>query len=386
MIPNQPGEIVKLCIATNRFVKGEGQGRVNYEIARQAAKAGHHVTCVAHEVSPDLHVRPRISWVYMPSENWPFVLPGSLRFAKNSTQWLHDHGEDFDVIIGNGCNTWFPVDINVVHFVHGAWRQSPVHDARVHGGTYGWYQWTYSTLHATLERKVLPRADRVVAVSNKVKRELNAQGLPPDDVQVIHNGVDLETFSPGPADRSALGLPPNAPLAFFAGDIQTPRKNLDSVIEALVDASSLHLAVAGTTDGSPFPALAERLGVADRVHFLGYRTDIPDLMRAADLFVFPSRYEACSLVLLEAMASGLPIVTATTTGGAELVGDDCGIVLDDPDDHTGLLRALQGLVDAPRRRERMGDHARQRAEDLTWATMAERYLHLAQTLSTAVPA
>jgi hypothetical protein len=59
-----------------------------------------------------------------------------------------------------------------------------------------------------------------------------------------------------------------------------------------------------------------RLNVSDHVHFLGYRRDIPDLMRTANIFVFPSRYEACPLVLLEAMASGLPIVTAQTAGGS----------------------------------------------------------------------
>lgn len=353
---------------------------MNYEVARQAVEAGHRVTCVAHEVSPDLHVYPKLSWAYMPDENWPFVLPGSLRFARQSTQWLRNYGDDFDVVIGNGCNTWFPVDVNIVHFVHSAWRNSPVHDASHYRGPYGWYQWTYSTLHSTLEQRVLPRAEVVVAVSRKVKRELVESGVPASQVQVIHNGVDLDRFRPGPADRSALGLPVDEPLAFFAGDIQTPRKNLDSVLRALVDVPGLHLAVAGTTDRSPFPALADRLGVANRTHFLGFRDDVPDLMRAADLFAFPSRYEACSLVLLEAMASGLPVVTASTTGGAELVNQECGVVLDDPDDLSSLRRTLRQLVHAPDQRASMCRKARARAENLSWSKMAERYLDLLEEL------
>jgi glycosyltransferase involved in cell wall biosynthesis len=365
-----------LCVVTNRFIKGEGQGRVNYEIARQAARAGHRVTCVAHKVSPDLHVRPQIEWAYMPDENWPWVLPGSLRFARQSTKWLRKHGDEFDLIIGNGCNTWFPVDLNIVHFVHSAWRKSPVHDARQHDGPYGWYQWTYSTLHSSLEKRILPRAEVVVAVSRKVKRELVESGVSADRIQVIHNGVDLGRFQPGAADRSALGLPADVPLALFVGDIQTPRKNLDSVLRALTDVSGLHLAIAGSTDGSPFPALADRLGVSDRTHFLGFRSDVAELMRASDLFVFPSRYEACSLVLLEAMASGLPIVTASTTGGAELVGQECGVVLDDPDDIRSLRQVLRRLVNDPTRRASMGAEARTRAEDLSWSKMADRYLEL----------
>jgi glycosyltransferase involved in cell wall biosynthesis len=223
---------------------------------------------------------------------------------------------------------------------------------------------------------VIPHAGVVVAVSEEVKRELIEHGIAPERIRVLHNGVDLDRFEPGPADRSALGLPNGVPLAVFVGDIQTPRKNLDSVLRALSDVPRLHLAVAGSVDGSPFPDLAARLGVTERTHFLGYRNDVADLMRAADLFAFPSRYEACSLVLLEAMASGLPIVTASTTGGAELVADEAGIVLDDPDDVDALACAFRRLADDPNQRASMGRRARRRAEDLSWATVGDRYLDL----------
>jgi glycosyltransferase involved in cell wall biosynthesis len=370
-----------ICLVTNRVVRGEGQGRVNYEIARRAATAGHRVTCVAHDVSPDLHVHPRISWVFMPDAEWPLALLGNLRFAWRSTRWLRTYGEAFDLTIGNGCITWFPVDVNVVHFVHSAWMQSPVHDARQQRGPRSWYQWLYSRVNASLEARLLPRAGVVVAVSETVKHDLEKRRLAQGPIRVIHNGVDLEEFSPGAADRGALGLPPEVPLAFFAGDIRTPRKNLDSVLRALAEVPSLHLAVAGSTDRSPFPALAEDLGVDDRTHFLGFRRDVAALMRAADLLAFPSRYEACALVLLEAMASGLPIVTARTTGGAELLGEDCGVVLDDPDDVSRLAEVLRRLVDEPALRRTMGTQARARAEDLSWSAMAKRYLGLMEEVA-----
>jgi glycosyltransferase involved in cell wall biosynthesis len=366
---------MNICLVTNRIVKGEGQGRVNYEIVRRAAAAGHRVTCLAHAVSPDLHVHPRVSWAFMPDAQWPVALVGNLRFAWRSTRWLRAHGDAFDLTVGNGCITWFPVDLNVVHFVHGAWLQSPLGD-KGGRGLYGVYQWLYARLNARLEKHLLPRAGVVVAVSEQVGRDLAAQGLPPGSVRVIPNGVDLDEFHPGPEDRRALGLPTEVPLAAFAGDLRTPRKNLDTVLRALAEVPALHLAVAGAADGSPFPALAEALGVNARVHFLGFRDDVPALMRAADLFVFPSRYEACALVLLEAMASGLPVVTARTTGGAELVCDDCGVVLDDPDDAERLAGALRRLVGSPARRRAMGQQARAQARTLSWATMAERYLSL----------
>jgi glycosyltransferase involved in cell wall biosynthesis len=248
-----------------------------------------------------------------------------------------------------------------------------VHTSKVHSGFYGAYQWLYTWLHCWLERHAFDRSRQVIAVSEKIKEELKAIGVPSARIDVIANGVDIQEFSPGPVDRKSLELPVDPPLALFAGDIRTPRKNLDTVLHALVAVPELHLAVAGTVMGSPYPALSASLGIADRVHFLGFRDDIPDLMRAADLFVFPSRYEACTLVLLEAMASGLPVITAETAGGAELVPPEAGLVLNDPDDIAGLEQALQHLVRNPKRRKAMGEVARGVAERHRWEDMARHY-------------
>jgi glycosyltransferase involved in cell wall biosynthesis len=103
---------------------------------------------------------------------------------------------------------------------------------------------------------------------------------------------------------------------------------------------------------------------------------MPTLMHSVDAFVFPSRYEAMSLSLLEALAAGLPVITAKTAGGAEIIGTDCGIVLDDPDDATALAGAITTLADAPELRREMGEAARLLADQFGWARMARRYLDL----------
>jgi glycosyltransferase involved in cell wall biosynthesis len=209
-----------------------------------------------------------------------------------------------------------------------------------------------------------------------VRRELIGIGVSPERIQVILNGVDLEEFRPSFADRAAFGLPAGVPLALFVGDLRTPRKNLDTVLESLTRVPNLHLVVAGRTESSPYPALAARLNVDSRVHFLGFRRDVARLMQAADLFVFPSRYEACSLVLLEALASGLPIITARSAGGAEVVEADCGIVLDDPNNPAALAAALCRLSADSALRNAMGCAARTVAEQHSWTAMADRYLDL----------
>jgi len=241
---------------------------------------------------------------------------------------------------------------------------------------YGGYQWLYTALNARLERIAYRRAKVVVAVSGKIRNELTEIRVPSERVRVIENGVDLQEFHPGPADRRELGLPEGVPLALFVGDIRTPRKNLDTVLNSLVRVPELHLAVVGATAGSPYPQLARRFGLSARVHFLDYRRDVPRLMRAADLFVFSSRYEAFALVLLEAMASGLPVVTVATAGAADLVETECGIVVDDPNDINAFAVALGGLVLHPEDRRRRGQAARAIAEQYSWQRMAEQYLRV----------
>lgn len=367
---------MNIAIATHSVRSGSGQGRVNFEVARAAQKEGHRVFLVASDADPKLASAQNVTWIRIPVDNWPTRLLKDQVFAWRSTRWLDANATRLDVVLGNGCNTWFSPDFNAVHFVHSAWKESSVHTARVRSGPYAWYQWLYSTLNARWEKRALDDAGTVIAVSEQVKDELAEVGIRRDTIRVVHNGVDTSEFKPGPADRTELGLPDDVPLALFVGEIRTPRKNLDTVLDALDSVPSLHLAVVGRRDESPYPRMAKRLGVSDRVHFLGYRDDVPDLMRAADLFVFPSRYEACSLVLLEAMASGLPIVTAQTAGGAELVEDGFGRVLSDPNDERALAQALESLISDPAQLEQMARQARAAATQHTWTEMANEYLAL----------
>jgi glycosyltransferase involved in cell wall biosynthesis len=221
----------------------------------------------------------------------------------------------------------------------------------------------------------------VVAVSQRVKQELLDIGVPKEAIRVILCGVDLQEFSPGSADRRKWGLPEQVPLALFVGDIRINRKNLDTVLYALVQVPELHLAVVGTIEGSPYPQLAAQLELSERVHFLGNPQNVvPELMRTADLFVFPSRYEPYGLVVIEAMASGLPVITATTTGAAEIVTPECGVVLSDTEDTQALAQAMSRLADHELR-NRMGQAARSIAEQHSWASMAQSYVDLFEELA-----
>ena len=371
---------MKIAIVTHKFCKGDGQGRVNYEIACEALNQGHSVVLIASEVAEELYTHPGASWVPVPVSHWPTALLQNQVFAWHSGRWIRAHRSDLDLIQTNGAITGGETDINAVHFVHSAWLRSTVHTSRLSRSPYGLYQWIHTVLNARWERRAFSATKVIVAVSERVRQEIIGTDSPSNKIQVVLNGVDLLEFRPGPVSLPDLGLPDDVPLALFVGDIRTPRKNLDTILRALVQVPELHLIIAGATEKSPYPELSAQLKLTSRVHFLGYRRDIAALMRAADFFVFPSRYEACSLVLLEALASGLPVITAQTAGGAEVVSPECGVVLSDPNDVAALVSTLNQMIDDPKRRTQMGQAARAVAEQYSWSRMAQEYLRIAEEL------
>ncbi|MBE9001236.1 glycosyltransferase family 4 protein [Nostoc sp. LEGE 12447] len=374
---------MKLCIVTHKIKKGDGQGRVNYEVANEAIRRGHQLTLLVSEVAPELKENSQVNWIPIPVKDYPTEFVRNFIFAQKSTDWLRKNRSKIDLVKVNGAINLAAADVNAVHFVHSSWLRSPVHISRNRRDLYGLYQWLFTAFNARWEKQAFQKAQVVVAVSEKVAQELVNIGVPRSRIRVIINGVDLDEFTPGESksNRQKLGLPENVTLALFAGDIRTPRKNLDTVLHALVKVPDLHLVVVGHTQNSPFPQLAASLGLNERVHFVGFRRDIPQIMQAVDLFVFPSRYEACSLVLLEALSSGLPVITATATGGGELVTPECGIVLSDSDDIDALALALLTLVSNPTLIQQMGKAARSVAEQHSWTSMAQTYVDLFEELS-----
>lgn len=361
-------------LVTHVLRRGDGQGRVNLEIVQRALETGWKVVVVSSEIAPEVRDHPSVEWHRVPVEGFPTYLLRNQVFAFRSAALLRRFRRG--PLVVNGWITYPASDLNACHFVHSSWMHSPVHPGRLLRGFKAWYQTVFTWLNAKLEIGAYNRAGTVVAVSKQVERELVENGVRSHLVTTIPNGVDGKEFAPGVACRSEFGLPRDVLLALFAGDIRSPRKNLETALRALRSAPGVHLAIAGSTTGSPYPAMAEELGVADRAHFLGMVRRMPELMRSCDVFVFPSRYEACSLVLLEAMASGLAIVAPLTTGGAELVPEDAGRLLDSPEDSEGIARFLR-RVDADR--AALLDNAkaaRRAAEALTWTAMADRYLEL----------
>jgi glycosyltransferase involved in cell wall biosynthesis len=364
----------RLAFISHRFQQNDGQGRVNYEVVKAALERGHHVTVLATSCAQDIATHPRARFVPIGDDGLPTELLRNIVFANGSARWLREHRHELDLVQANGFVTWEPCDVVAAHFVHAAWAKSswyPFRSLR----PYALYQRLYTMLNRGWEKEAFQRARRVIAVSKLLVKELAEIGVDRGRIEVVWNGVDTEQFHPGPGDRTAFGLPLDVPMGLFVGDIRTPRKNLDTVLRAMRSVPEMRLAVAGAVERSPYPAMARTLGVEERVYFLDKVTAMPLLMRSVDLFVFPSRYEAHPLVLLEAMASGVASVVSGTFGAADFLGDG-GVIVDDPNDADALAGAMRALANDPARRAAMGAAGRERALAMQWSAMAARYMEI----------
>jgi glycosyltransferase involved in cell wall biosynthesis len=367
-------EPIRLAILSHRFQCNDGQGRVNFEVAKAALDAGYRLTIVATACSEMLTSHPRCQFVKIGNDRLPTELLRNLHYASSSARWLRAHRREFDIVKANGFVTWEPCDIVAAHFVHAAWGNSQWYPFRtLH--PYSLYQRLYTALNIHWEKTAFTRAKRVVAVGRPLVMQLIDIGVPAENIDLVWNGVDTTQFHPGPPDRAAFGLPNDTVLALFAGDIRTPRKNLDTVLRALTQVPELSLVVAGAVERSPYPVLACKLGVGQRVHFLGQVKSIDLLMRSVDMFVFPSRYEAHPLVLLEAIASGLPSIVSSTFGADEFLGG-AGLILNDPDDDKLLSSYMRMLTGDASIRVSMGYAGRRRALQMQWSATAREYLRI----------
>jgi glycosyltransferase involved in cell wall biosynthesis len=214
---------VKLCIVTHKIKKGDGQGRVNYEVAQEAIRRGYQLTLLASEVAPELLENRAVNWISIPVEGYPSEFIRNFIFAKKSAAWLGKNRDNLDLIKVNGAITMSAADVNAVHFVHSSWWRSPVHISRSRKDLYGLYQWLFTAANSYWEKQAFSQAKSIIAVSEKVAEELVSIGVPRQKIRVIVNGVDLQEFTPGVTSRSLLGLPENVNLALFAGDIRISR-------------------------------------------------------------------------------------------------------------------------------------------------------------------
>ena len=244
----------------------------------------------------------------------------------------------------------------------------------------------YREFRRLAERQYAHDGRRVIALSRMVAGHLRQyHNVPPDRMRLVYNGVDVDRFSPEACSphrqptRRRLGLRNETLLLIVAHNFRL--KGVATLLQAVSrlhksaqggDACrsrserALHLAVVGGKSPRSYQRLAHRLGIGGQVTFVGPQADVMPYYAAADLYVHPTFYDPCSLVVLEAMACGLPVVTSSFNGASELIcGGSEGYVVDDPSDHRELAERIEPLLDAATR-ARKAINARRKAEAHSW--------------------
>lgn len=202
--------------------------------------------------------------------------------------------------------------------------------------------------------------------------------LPGDKVTVIPNGVDVASFAGAePLDLATFGVPSSTKVIVAVGRLD-PQKGLVDLLEAFSNVvtkhNDVHLLLVG--DGPERDRLARIVidkGLTSRVHFAGWRPDVPRILKSAYCLALSSRWEGMPNVVLEAMAAGLPVVATRVEGVDDLVAVGTGrVVL--PASPTELSIALDCLLRDPASARRMGEAGRERAKaHFSWEKMAESY-------------
>jgi UDP-glucose:(heptosyl)LPS alpha-1,3-glucosyltransferase len=271
------------------------------------------------------------------------------------------------------------VDLIAVHYLH---QVGPVNPSRANA-LYRLQVRAAGVLKRLGERICYPRsgAFAFICVSDGVASELR-EHFPAlaDRVLTIHNGVDTDGFAPGAraadagALRERLEIPGEASVALFVGS-EWHRKGLETVLRALAETTGWFLTVAGDGDVARYTAMADELGIGERVRWLGVVADVAPLYELCDAFVLPSSYETFSLVSFEAAASGVPVLATPVSGVRELIEDGRnGFVIDR--EPATVARRLRELRDDPELARRLGAAARESALEFSWARMLARHREL----------
>ncbi|HVR75066.1 MAG TPA: glycosyltransferase family 4 protein [Planctomycetota bacterium] len=354
---------MKIAIHHTRFRRSGGIERYIWLLVERLLGDGHEVHVFARRWDALPH--PQLRFHHVPAiplgEGWK-----ALSFAYASARRLE--GQDFDVVHsftktftgdvytdGSGCAE----DFEAYRRTRSAWRRITTWRPLL----------AWAVRH--IERRRFRGSDRprVIAMSRGVRDQLVARhAFPAEKIEVLYSGVDTEVFHPRRREalretvRKDLQTPPGALVALFIGN-DYGRKGLQTAIEALSGISGpgpVLWVVGMDRRPGPYEALARRKGVDAR--FLGSSKDPGAFLAAADVFVFPSLYDAFGNVGLEALASGLPAIISRRAGVSEIIEDGVdGIILQDPESAAELRGHLETLLE-PSRRAEMGVRARRKAE------------------------
>lgn len=341
-----------ILIVSGDFVKTGGMDRANYALAAYLAEQGREVHLAAYRAGDDLLARPNVTLhrAYKPLNSYFLATPFLDHTGRRQARQIAARGGD--VVVNGGNCQWG--DVNWLHHLNVLDKPAPV------GRPLRRLKRTLNyRLAVATDRTALRRARLTITTCERNKRDLvEWLGLPPERIAVVYLGTDPTLFHPASADeraatRAALDLPPDRPVLLFIGALgEDRRKGFDTLFEAWTQLCrdtrwDADLVVVGRGGEEPaWRTRATDAGLSSRIRFLGFRRDLPALVRACDAHVLPSRYEGYSLVTQEALCCGLPAFVTDTAGIAERYPAELQpLLIPDPNDPADLADRLRAWRD-----------------------------------------
>lgn len=376
---------VRAALFSNQYAAASGHGLRRYAMELHAAL----------RAEPDLEVTPVAGWTSLPKDALAALrrdtglrLTGlGRRLTAGAWTWLDapplERLLDFEIDVVHAASLGYPVATRKP-FIVSIHDLGPLTRPEFFRNTRPW------VMRRSLDQAVR-RADAIHCVSQSTADEvcgLVGERIA-DRITVIREGVSERFFEPVAEEKlRGLDLPPDgAPFVLCAGKI-SPRKNVDAVLramESLIDLVPHHLVLVGG-DGWDSKAVFEGLRDSrfrERVRTLGFvdDTQLRALYRRAAIYVHPSLYEGFGLTVLEAMASGTPVVTSNRSSLPEVAGDAALLV--DPTDVGALADAIGGLCWDPAEAARLAARGEERARSFVWSDCARGVARLYRGIACA---
>ncbi|MFQ5455983.1 MAG: glycosyltransferase family 4 protein [Nitrospirota bacterium] len=215
---------------------------------------------------------------------------------------------------------------------------------------------------------------KIIANSKRGREEIiRHYNLPEEDISIVYNGVDIERFNPDnmgkyrDSIRKELSIGNEDIILLFIGS-GFERKGLRYLIEALsvIKRGDVGLLIIGKGNTGYYHRLAERLGIQKRIYILGKQPDTERYYAASDIFILPTLYDPFPNVCLEALASGLPVITSKISGASEIISKGIdGMIIDNPDDPDEIAQKISMIIDIEKRTG-LRIAARKKAEQFTY--------------------
>jgi glycosyltransferase involved in cell wall biosynthesis len=360
--------------------------RANYELAWYLAEEmGSAVHLVSYNVIAPLSEHARVVWHRVPKAFGSYTLAGPLltNKAKRLARTLAAKGALRVIVNGGNCD-W--PDINWVHAVHAAWESRDAHaslSVRMRAA--------FSKHHAVrAERRSLKQARIIVANSNTARQQIiSGIGVPPERVHTVYYGTDPGAFRPATpeeqwAARARLGWADPGPVVAFIGALGYDRnKGFDVLFDAWKELchdpswDANLVALGAGAEIKLWRAAVASSGLEERIRMMGFTRDVPDVLRAADVLVHPTHYEAYGLSVQEALCCGVPALVTRCAGVAERYPAELSdLLINDPPSVKDLVQRLRRWrCDIEGWRARVagfGAKLRQR----TWTDMAREFVEL----------